>query len=290
MPDFTALTAAESLAALERLPRRRARAAMRDLIYRKSSRPRALPEQLALLQALARAPQLDRFAQSYALIACAHKASELVDRPMLAAIDADLQAAFDWAADLPQRNVLRMDGFHLRYSLLNVLIGSALLRGDDAALAPLTARALDTLDGLAPRRASSYLFNSSSNVVKTVCLAVAFAPERAAPVHQQLRRLISLSLSLVHLHQMAEPLVRRFGLRRLDAVKPASAYTEFEATMKRLFLLEELAASPGDPALCRRLARASMARRTEAQEAAMAAALERHLPAPGGAVADTDEA
>lgn len=276
MQDFTSITADDTLARLNAMPRRAARRAMQRLIYRKSSRPADLAQQMALLRALARAEPLDRFGRTYALIACAHKASETVDTDMLDSIDAELHETLDWARALPQRNILRRDGFHLRYSVLNVLIGSALLR-DAGDLSALAATALSELDRLSPRRASSYLFNSSSNVVKTVCLAVALAPGNAAHVHQQLRRLIDLSLGLVHVHQMIEPLTRRFGPRRLEAVSPSSAYAEFEATQKRLFLLEDLCRNPQDAAMRHRLATASVGRKTEAQTAAMMAALDRHL-------------
>lgn len=273
MQDFTSMTADDTLAHLDAMPRRAARRTMRRLIYRKSSRPDDRNEQMALLRSLARAEQLDRFERTYALIACAHKACELVDIAMLASIDPDLHAALDWARTLRQRNVLRMDGFHLRFSVLNVLMSSALLR-NSGDLASLAACALDELDRLEPRRASSYLYNSSSNVVKTVCLAVALVPERAEHAHRQLRRLIDLSLGLVHIHQMIEPVTRRFGPRRLEDVPRSGAFAEFEATMKRVFLLEDFSAHPEDANLRRRLAKASIGRKTEAQAAALMAALD----------------
>lgn len=276
MRDFTSMTADQTVAALEAMPARRARPVIRRMIYKKSTRPEDLGEQLRLLQHFARSERLDRFERTYALIACAHKACEVLDLDTLAAIEPDLADAFDWARGLPQRNILRNDGFHMRYSLLNVQINSALLR-DSPALPALCTMATDTLDDLVPRFASPYLFNSSTNVAKTVCLAVALGAGDAPRVHGQLRRMISLSLTFTHLHKVTEPLTRRFGLKRLDAYTPPSTYSEFEDTMKRLFLLEDLCQTPADTNLRRRLARACVIHRTEAQKAAMLAALERHL-------------
>lgn len=279
MTDFRPMSAAQAQDVLAGLGPRARRKAIQGLIYRKGTRPAALSDQLVLLRALADAPVLRPFDRTYALIACAHKALESVDTDMLSALGPRLDEAWAFAATLPQRDVLRMDGLHMRFSVLNVAINRALLL-DDPGLPALCRAAIAALNALVPRRASPYLFNSSSNIIKTVGLALALDPAQIPHMADQVGRLIFLSLKPRHAHEVLEPILRRFGPSRLEDVEPDTPFSEFEETFERYRLLRALKVET-DPAhrdaALLALGRSCIGQRTEAQRSALQAALDRAL-------------
>lgn len=273
MHDFTQSTAAETLAALDGLTRRERHKAALRLLYKKRFRPANREAQRALLEAFADWQDLSRFERTYALVAAGHKACELADKAAMAALLPRLEEAYAWALTLPCRNVLRMDGLHMRFSILNVLINGSLLSAPDDA--PRHAdTALAAFEAIDMRRASPYLFNSTSNIVKTLCLATLLRPETLARRAREAESLLDFAMSLRGWRHALLPLTRRWGPRRLEDRKPHRAFREFEDTMQRFLLLRRAAATDASTKeALRQLAESSIAQYTPEQKHALLSAL-----------------
>ncbi|MHA6344095.1 hypothetical protein [Roseivivax sp. CAU 1761] len=277
--DFTLLTAAEAAAALAGLGRRDRRKTAQALIYHKRHRPADLREQAALLETLSAEPALLPNDRDYAMIAAAHKASELVDRDLTARLIPALTTILERAMGLPARNALRLDGVHMRFSVLNVLLNGGILTGHPERGA-WARRTRDALDGIDPRRVSPYLFNSTSNIVKTVGLSLIVEPEELGRAADQVKALLFYAIRLRYAGNPVFALTRRFGPKRLGDLRFQSAFGKMEDSFVRLDAIQRAAEANADAgdrvAALARLAEACVAQIRPEQKAAMLAAVESH--------------
>lgn len=271
MPEFRDMTADAVLEALEKLDGRPRRKAAQQLLYKKRARPDDRHAQLRIMSSLAEWDGLNRFDRTYALVASAHKACELVEREAMAGLLPRLEEAYSWAQGLRERNVLRMDGVHLRFSVLNVLINGSLLVRSGACRTHARA-ALDALDRIDPRRVSPYLYNSSSNIVKTVGLAVVLVPEHLPRRADQVQALLDYGVRLRGTREWLLPLTRRFGARRLADMQAEAAFLEFEESCLRALALRSAARAQDDDArrdALWQVAESCVGQYTEAQKSAL---------------------
>lgn len=277
--DFTGMTGAEALDRLTSLKGARQLRAVRGFLYTKHSRPKDLPDQLLVLEALSQWPSLSIFDRSFALVASAHKACELVDVERCRALLPRLGAALGEASGLPPRAALRMDRTHLVFSILNVAMNLSLLVGDPV-LDDHARRVIAEVEGLDPRRTTGYLYNSSSNILKTLGLALLVHPDRAAALAAQMQRILYIGVRANFAAPVPWSLTRLTLPRRLEAIDVGAAFREFEGTMRRFGRLQALAQND-DPArraaLLHRLADACVGQAQERQKQAMMAAVSRTL-------------
>ncbi|MGY9047063.1 hypothetical protein P775_18435 [Puniceibacterium antarcticum] len=282
MPDFTKRTADEAFAQISRQGRAQRYRTIRRLLYRKSERPTPLDEQLRLLEMFAADETLNKFERTYALVATAHKASETGAKDKLASFIPRLESGFAWARTLPMCNELRKDGLHLSFSILNVLINASVLLGLEQRY-DYADHALTTLKGINPRKTGRYTYNSATNILNTVGVALLIRPATlhgSSNILGLLRNLIYHGLVLNFGGNLHTVLLRSGIPSTLAEIVPPSSFTEFESSFRRYLTIRCALLATTDQEmqdLYWQIADQCIAQHAPAQKAAHLAAVRRHL-------------
>lgn len=234
---YTDQTGEAVLTAFAAMPPRQRRKAARRLIYKKSTRPEDLTEQLIVLDALETDSALTSFDHFYALIAGSHKVIEQVDVAVAKARSERMWSIWPKVREMPVGYGLRKDRTHLVFSYLNVAMNLDLLAGSVRAKDWAEA-AIAEVDGLNPRQMTPYLFNSNSNTIKVLGIAV-------LSCRGELERMYDLSLRLVSYGiEVNNPIFwwvfSRFqSPKKFKDVKIRAAFESHRNTMRRVFAMEQ---------------------------------------------------
>lgn len=246
-------TAGQILSKLDKMPKRQRKSAVDQLIFKKRTRPVDIGEQFELLWALSQDGRLTRYDATYALIACSHKACELIDQAALARVMPLLRQALSGSGDLRNELKLRASRTHLVFSLLNVSFNVDLLLGG-AHKDELAAHCIDELQALNPRQQTPYLFNTASNLSRCCACAALIQPENLSLIVDLHQRLLSLAI------EMNNPIYWRFYAwfflsKKLEKVDKRTSFGEFQKAFHRLSTLEQLLVCDAEDARQRLLAR-----------------------------------
>ncbi|ETX27560.1 hypothetical protein [Roseivivax isoporae] len=245
LPDFTGLTADQAIAAVRRQGPAQRQRTVRALLYKKGNRPPDRAIQLRLLESFADDAELGPFERTYALVAAAHKASELGDAGTLAGFVPRLETSFDWARDLPMRQELRKDGLHLRFSILNVLIHAALWLDLDAR-DTYAGQILQAVAGINPRKTTHYTFNSTTNILNTVGIALLVRPGAMTATLPILRGLLYHSLRMKFARDLPAVMLRLGIPEDIAAVEPPSNFLKFEESFRKYLAIKRAEAAGTD--------------------------------------------
>lgn len=282
MQNFTEMSADEAIAAVQSQSRAQRDKTVRRLLYKKGNRPADRADQLRLLESFANDDGLAPFERTYALVAASHKASELLDTDTLARFIPRLDTCYDWARTLPMRKELRKDGLHLRFSLLNVLVNASLLL-DLAQRDRYAATALSAMADINPRKTTHYTFNSTTNILNTVGVALLIRPQAFAENIDIIRGLLFHSLRMKFARDLPAVLLRIGIPATLAEVDPPSNFLKFEESFRKFLAIKRAAdaTTDVDRAECYRIiAEECVSQSTPAQRAAHLDAVNRLL-APG---------
>lgn len=263
--------------ALDAMPKGERHKAVQKLIYKKGQRPTDLRQQTLLLDHLSQDAGLQKIDRIYALIAGAHKVCEQVLTDEAEHWSARLEDALITARAMPYSFGLRKDRTHLVFSLLNVALNVDLLAGG-TRLAAYAQATFEEVDRLKLHKMTPYLFNSTSNVVKAVGIALLQRPADLPKQTDLMLRLMSFGIEINN--PVYWRIFRRFQApRALAQVKTRAAYESFRNSMRRLDRIEEAANAPlpDRPDRLRAVAEACLAQSNDAQKAALLAAVETHL-------------
>ncbi|MCT4554503.1 MAG: hypothetical protein N4A53_07440 [Pelagimonas sp.] len=238
------MTAEAVLQVLAGMPKRTRIKTSQMLIYKKGRRPADLKEQQYLLNKLSDDPTLAEIDRVYALIAGGHKTCELLDLEGAEAWSARLAEVLPQVRAFPYVFGLRRDRTHVVFSLLNVAMNVDLIAGGHR-YAEFAQTVLDEVDGLKLRKMTPYLFNSSSNIVKAVGMALLCKPDERARQADLMARLMSYAVEINN--PIFWYVFSRFTApASLRQVEIRAAFGSFRNSMQRLTHIEEAAAA--DPA------------------------------------------
>ncbi len=234
------MTAEQTFEALEHLGRAERKKAVRQLIYKKGKRPACLTQQLRLMEMFHHDHTLGQFERTYALVAAAHKASETLDTASLVCCRNRLHDRFVWARTLPMRKALRKDGLHMRFSILNVQINSAILLGMEDGT-KYAQEALDCLSEIDPRRTTHYSFNSTTNILNTVGLALLVKPEALPDTIDMIRAMLFHSIRMKFAGELSARILPRSLPSHLSMLSPPSHFIKFEESFRKFLTLKSAA-------------------------------------------------
>jgi hypothetical protein len=281
MQDFTKMTAEQALEQLNRLGRAKRDKAIRQLIYKKAQRPVSRTEQLRLLEMFHHDDTLARFERTYALVAATHKASESLDTASLNRFLPALSEALAWAKTLPMRKELRKDGLHMRFSILNVLINAAVLLGREDRHAH-AEDALACLRDINPRKTTHYTFNSTTNILNTLGVALLVKPSAFADTIDVIRALLYHSIRMKFAGDWPALILPQSLPLRLAEVTPPSNFIKFEESFRKFLSIKSAADLETDTerqALFWEIAKECVSQSTQEQKQAHLDAVSLHLSA-----------
>ncbi|MGY9047064.1 hypothetical protein P775_18440 [Puniceibacterium antarcticum] len=245
MQDFTKLTADGAYAVISTQGRTKREKTIQNLLYKKGKRPASLAEQLKLLEMFFNDDGLAQFERTYSLVAAAHKASEILDKDALARFLPKLETCFDWACTLPMRKQLRKDGLHMRFSILNVLVNASVMLGLDTRYT-YADQAFTALAEVNPRKTTHYTFNSTTNILNTVGVALLIRPEAFGGTARLLRGLLFHSLRMKFAGDLPSVLLRIGVPATLSEVEPPSNFIKFEESFRKFLAIKRAADAASD--------------------------------------------
>ncbi|WP_136444111.1 hypothetical protein [Pacificoceanicola onchidii] len=243
MPHYKEMSAADILSDLQGRKGSDLEKQVKSLLYKKANRPEDIAEQRALFQGLHTLPGLSRFEQTYALIAATHKASELCLPEAVAANAPALWDCYDWAKGLPGKTELRKDGNHLRFSILYVLMnGGVLTQAKDL---PQTAQTvLKALATINPRQTTHYSFNTTTNILNIVGLALLVERDRLPDTVPLLSALMFHALRMKFTHGALKSYFHIGHPEKLSDIEPPSNFVKFEESFRKFLIIKSAAEDP----------------------------------------------
>lgn len=271
---FLDMSAEAILRSLDEMPKRQRNQAVQKLIYKKGQRPTDLTQQTLLLEHLSQDTRLQTVDRIYSLIAGAHKVCEQVRTEKAEQWSRRLEDALGVAREMPYSFGLRKDRTHLVFSLLNVAINLDLLAGGHR-LETYSQATFDEVDGLKLHKMTPYLFNSTSNVVKAVGIALLHDPSALPKQADLMLRLMSFGIEINNPSHWR--IYRSFQTpATLAEVKTRAAFESFRNSMRRVDRIEDAAKATDSerPDRLQAVAGACLAQSNEAQKLALLAAVE----------------
>lgn len=271
---FLDMSAEAILRSLDEMPKRQRNQAVQKLIYKKGQRPTDLTQQTLLLEHLSQDTRLQTVDRIYSLIAGAHKVCEQVRTEKAEQWSRRLEDALGVAREMPYSFGLRKDRTHLVFSLLNVAVNLDLLAGGHR-LETYSQATFDEVDGLKLHKMTPYLFNSTSNVVKAVGIALLHDPSALPKQADLMLRLMSFGIEINNPSHWR--IYRSFQTpATLAEVKTRAAFESFRNSMRRVDRIEDAAKATDSerPDRLRAVAGACLAQSNEAQKLALLAAVE----------------